>query len=37
MIQSQNWPEPKVDYEVDAEQYMELANDREAKLAKEKD
>ncbi len=37
MIQSQNWPEPKVDYEVDAEQYMELANEREAKLAKEKD
>jgi predicted DNA-binding WGR domain protein len=37
MIQSQNWPEPKVDYEVDAEQYMELANDREKLQAKEKD
>jgi hypothetical protein len=37
MIQSSNWPEPKVDYEVDAEQYMELANEREKQLAKEKD
>jgi hypothetical protein len=37
MIKSSNWPEPKVDYEVDAEQYMELANEREKQLAKEKD
>ncbi len=37
MIQSTNWPEPKVDYEVDAEQYMELANEKEKQLAKEKD
>lgn len=36
MIESTNWPEPNVDYEVDAEEYMELANEREAKLAKEK-
>jgi hypothetical protein len=33
MIQSQNWPESKVDYEVDAEQYMKLANEKEVKLA----
>jgi predicted DNA-binding WGR domain protein len=37
MIQSTNWPEPKVDYEVDAEQYMELANEKEKQLAKDKD
>lgn len=37
MIQSNNWPEPKVDYEVDAEQYMELANEKEKQLAKDKD
>jgi hypothetical protein len=37
MIQSTNWPEAKVDYEVDAEQYMELANEKEKQLAKDKD
>jgi hypothetical protein len=29
MIDTKQWPEPKVDYEIDAEQYMELANERE--------
>ena len=37
MVNTQQWPESRVDYEVDAEQYMELANEREQALAKEKD
>jgi hypothetical protein len=36
MVQTSNWPESKVDYEADSEQYMELAGEREVALAKEK-
>lgn len=37
VVNTKHWSEPKVDYENDAEQYMELANERELLLAKEKD
>lgn len=37
MVNTQHWPEAKVDYETDAEQFMELAAEREQQLAKEKD
>lgn len=35
-IESSRWPECKVDYEIDAEAYMEYAEERENRLAKEK-
>ena len=35
MIESQRWPEPKVDFEIDAETYMEMAQEKEALKSKE--
>lgn len=37
MVDSSHWPELKVDFEQDSELYMDLAHEREKKLAKEKE
>ncbi len=37
MIESKKWPEPKVDFEIDAETYMEMAQEREALKAKDEE
>jgi hypothetical protein len=36
-IESNRWPEAKVDFEQDSENYMDEAHEREKKLAKEKE
>lgn len=35
MVESQRWPEQKIDFELDAEEYMDLAHEKEKQLAKQ--
>ena len=37
MVESQQWPASKVDFEQDAEEFMDKALEREKKLAQEKE